>query len=283
MSEAGEYSFINNRILPAAEAGVLSSDLGLFRGYGVFDYFRTHQGEPFLMAQYLQRFRASAAQLRLALRPDDKSLEAIIRELISLNKRPESGVRMLLTGGYSENIFKLAEPNLIIRIEKSVLPDPVCYSDGVKLISSEYMREMPTVKTTNYLNAIRLWPEVDAAAAMELLYHWGGEWLECSRSNFFVVVDGKLLTAPSSKVLAGITRGKVFALARQAGIAVEEAPLPLHIIQEADEAFITGTTKRVMPVVQIDQQLIGNGKPGPVSRQLLSAWQELEQDMVHRG
>lgn len=276
MSVADEYYFINNRILPAAEASVLSNDLGLFRGYGVFDYFRTHEGEPLLMKEYLQRFRSSAAQLHLKLRLEDEALESIIRELISLNKKPESGVRLLLTGGYSENMFKPGEPNLLIRIEKSVLPPASVYTEGVKLLSNEYLRDMPAVKTTNYLNAIRRWPEVEAAGATELLYHWAGEWLECSRSNFFVVVNGVLMTPPSSKVLAGITRGKIIALAREAGIPVEEKSLPLSIIEEAEEAFISGTTKRVMPVVRIDQQQIGKGKPGPLSRQLLSAWKELE-------
>lgn len=276
MSAADEYYFINNRIVPAAEAAVLSNDLGLYRGYGVFDYFRTHDGEPLLMQEYLQRFRSSAAELHLNLRMEDEALESIIRELIDLNKKSESGVRLLLTGGYSENMFKPGEPNLLIRIEQSVMPPESVYTKGVKLLSNEYLREMAGVKTTNYLNAIRLWPEVEAAGATELLYHWGGEWLECSRSNFFVVAEGVLLTPPSSKVLAGITRGRIIALARQAGIRVEERSLPLNIIREAEEAFISGTTKRVMPVVRIDQQQIGDGKPGPLSRELLNAWMEME-------
>lgn len=276
MSKADNYYFINNRIVPATEATLLSDDLGLFRGYGVFDYFRTHNGEPLLMSQYLQRFRKSAAQLHLPLRLEDEALASIIRELISLNKKPESGVRLLLTGGYSENMFKLGEPNLLIRIEKSELPPASAYTEGVKLISNEYLRDVPGVKTTNYLNAIRLWPQVVAAGATEVLYHWSGEWLECSRSNFFVLVDGVLMTPPATKVLAGITRRGIIALAREAGIKVEEQSLPLDIIKQAEEAFISGTTKRLMPVIQIDQQPIGNGKPGPVGKQLVSAWKELE-------
>lgn len=276
MSATDGFYFINNRIVPAAEAAVLSNDLGLFRGYGVFDYFRTYKGEPLLMHQYLQRFRRSAAQLHLNLKLKDEALDSIIRELIDLNKKSESGVRLLLTGGYSESMFKPGDPNLLIRIEQSVLPPAAAYTEGVKLLSNEYLRDVPAVKTTNYLNAIRLWPQVEAAGATELLYHWGGEWLECSRSNFFVVANGVLMTSPASKVLAGITRTGIIALARQSGLKVEERPLPLHIIREADEAFITGTTKRLMPVVKIDQQQIGDGKPGAVSRQLLNSWITLE-------
>lgn len=275
-SSSTHYYFINNRIVPSTEEALLLSDLGLFRGYGIFDYFRTHEGRPFLMRQYLQRFRRSGKDLRLELSLSDDELEAKILELIKLNGRPESGVRLLLTGGYSENTFTPSTPNLIIRIEKSVLPDSRSYTEGIKLISTEYLRDMPEVKTTNYLKAVREWPKVEAAGATELLYHWQGEWLECSRSNFFVVVNGVLMTPPLPKVLGGITRAEVLRIARAAGIPVKEESLPLDILLQAEEAFITGTTKRVMPVVQVDGQQIGNGKPGPVTRQLLQGWEGLE-------
>ncbi|WP_017731004.1 aminotransferase class IV [Nafulsella turpanensis] len=273
---SGHYFFINNRIVSSTEEALQLSDLGLFRGYGIFDYFRTHEGKPFLMRQYLQRFRRSGKDLRLELNLSDEELEATILELIKLNGRSESGVRLLLTGGYSENTFTPSTPNLIIRIEKSVLPDERSYTEGVKLISTEYLRDMPEVKTTNYLKAVREWPAVEAAGATELLYHWNGEWLECSRSNFFVVVKGVLITAPLPKVLAGVTRGETLRIARESGIPVKEESLPLAILPEAEEAFITGTTKRIMPVVQVDGQQIGNGKPGPVSKRLLQEWQLLE-------
>lgn len=272
-----QFFFVNDRILPAQEAALQISDLGLFRGYGVFDYFRTQSGKPFLMPRYLRRFRLSAQQMRLTLALSDAELEKRILELIRLNRHKESGVRLLLTGGYSENIFTPGKPNLLIRIEKSSLPDNHFYSRGIKLISTEYQRDLPAVKTTNYLKAVHMWPEVEAAGATELLYHAKGEWLECSRSNFFVVQQGRLLTPPVGQVLGGITREVVIELAREQGISVEEKPLPLDILTQAQEAFISGTTKKVMPVVEIDGEKIGSGAPGPVSRQLLNAWQLLEQ------
>lgn len=279
MTVQARYCFINNQILPVSEAALLLNDLGLFRGYSIFDYFRTLKGEPFLMQPYLQRFRKSAEQLHLSVPLNEQELGYVIRELISLNRLPESGVRLLLSGGYSENVFTPGSPNLIIRIENSVLPDSRVYTNGVKLLSTEYLRDLPTVKTTNYLNAIRLWPEVEAAGAVELLYHWNGNWLECSRSNFFVVVDGVLLTPPASEVLPGITRGKVLFLAKEAGIPVQEQPLPVSTLAKADEAFITGTTKKVMPVVKVDEQQIGKGEPGPLTKKLMVLWEELERNL----
>lgn len=279
MTVQARYCFINNQILPVSEAALQLNDLGLFRGYSIFDYFRTLKGEPFLMKPYLQRFSRSAEHLHLSVPLKEEELEAVISELISLNGLPESGVRLLLSGGYSENVFTPGSPNLVIRIENSVLPDSNVYTRGVKLISTEYLRDLPTVKTTNYLNAIRLWPEVEAAGAIELLYHWEGNWLECSRSNFFLVVDGVLLTPPATVVLPGITRGKVLALAKDAGIPVEEQILPVNILPQAAEAFITGTTKKIMPVVKVDGQQIGQGEPGPLTKKLMLLWEELEQNI----
>lgn len=282
MTVQARYCFINNQILPLSEAALHLNDLGLFRGYSIFDYFRTQKGEPFLMQPYLQRFRKSAEQLHLSVPLNEDELEVVIRELISLNRLPESGVRLLLSGGYSENVFTPGSPNLIIRIEDSVLPDSHVYTRGVKLLSTEYLRDLPTVKTTNYLNAIRLWPEVEAAGAVELLYHWSGNWLECSRSNFFVVVDGVLLTPPASVVLPGVTRGQVLSLAKAAGIPVQEQPLPVNILTKVDEAFITGTTKKVMPVVNVDEQQIGKGEPGPLTRRLMVLWEEFENKVPNK-
>jgi len=262
-----------------ADDPVLSlHDLSLFRGYAVFDYFRTHGSRPLLMEQYLQRFRQSAAAMRLPLAQSDEALEQIILELMEKNGFTESGVRLLLTGGYSADMFTPGEPNLMIRVENSLLPPREHYTEGIGLLTDEYLRDFPRVKHNNYLNAIRLWPCVAEAGASEVLYHWQGQVLECSRSNFFIVKEGKLVTSTTDLILAGITRAGVLDLARREGIIVEERPFSLSEVWEADEAFITGTTKRVMPVVKIDGRTVGAGKPGLVSQKLLQLWEtEVEQ------
>ncbi|AHM61228.1 D-amino-acid transaminase [Flammeovirgaceae bacterium 311] len=274
MSPLAKYYYFNDRIVPAHEAVLPLQDLSMFRGYAIFDYARTHQGKPLLLERYLKRFRSSAEALGLALQQSDEALTKIILELIERNDFPESGVRLLLTGGYSADMFTPAAPNLVIRIENSILAPPTAYTEGVSLLTDEYLRDWPGVKHTNYLNAIRHWPRVSAAGATEILYHWQGEVLECSRSNFFIVKGGKVITPTTDHILAGITRAGVLALARQQGIETEERIFSLEEVGKADEAFITGTTKRVMPVVKIDGRSIGSGKPGPVSQKLLQLWAE---------
>jgi branched-chain amino acid aminotransferase len=274
---AARFYFFNDRIIDASEPVLQLQELGLFRGYAIFDYLRTSGGKPLLLDQYLQRFRHSAEALRLTLHLPDAELSRIIHELIEKNSFAETGIRLLLTGGYSSDMFTPAEPNLIIRAEPSKPSPESHYTEGATLITDEYLRDWPQVKHTNYLNAIRNQPRVQAAGAVEVLYHWQGQVLECSRSNVFGVKEGKLLTPATDKILAGITRAEVIRLAKESGIAVEERPLKLEELLQADEVFITGTTKRVMPVVKIDYHTIASGKVGPVSRHLLQRWmQEVE-------
>jgi branched-chain amino acid aminotransferase len=270
----GRYSFFNDRLVETSQPLLQLQELGLLRGYAVFDYLRTQGGKPLLMERYLQRFRHSAEAMRLTLHLPDAALSEIILELLHKNGFAESGVRMLLTGGYSADGFTPAEPNLIIRIEASHKAPDSLYSQGAVLVTDEYLREWPEVKHTNYINAIRNQPRVLAAGAAELLYHWQGQVTECSRSNFFIARGGMLITPPTQQVLAGITRGRVLELAREAGIALEERPLKLADVWQADEAFITATTKRVMPIIKIDHHTIGTGQPGPLSRHLLALWEQ---------
>ena len=115
---------------------------------------------------------------------------------------------------------------------------------------------------------------MQAARAVEVLYHWQGEVLECSRSNIFMVKEGGLITPPATKILAGVTRAGVIALAEAHGIPVEERAVKLDELWQADEVFITGTTKRVMPITKIDHHTIGSGKVGQLSRHLLERWME---------
>jgi branched-chain amino acid aminotransferase len=274
MAPSAQFYYFNDRIVQADEAVLPLQDLSMFRGYSIFDYARTHKGRPLLLERYLKRFRNSAQALKLPLKKSDRELTRVIEELIDRNGFTESGVRLLLTGGYSPDMFTPADPNLIIRIENSTLAPQTAYTEGVSLLTDEYLRDWPEVKHTNYLNVIRHWPRVSAAGATEILYYWQGAVLECSRSNFFIVKGGKVITATTEHILAGITRAGVLALARQQDIETEERHFSLEEMWQADEAFITGTTKRVMPVVKIDDRIIGSGKPGPVSQKLLQLWGE---------
>ncbi len=271
--------FVNDEILPASRATLKISDLTLLRGYGIFDFFRTSNGKPFLMEEYLSRFSNSASLMDLKLPLEKNKIGEVVLDLLKRNKFKESGIRMVLTGGYSEDGFTPGEPNFFILIEPIHFPDEKYYQQGIKLITYEHLREWSDVKTINYLTPIKIRKDIEQNKGYDVLYFFNGNILEVSRSNFFIIRDGKLIT-PGQHVLHGITRKTVMKLAAQI-MKVEERDIPVSELSHADEAFITGTTKRVMPVTLIDDRIIGNGKPGPETQNLMKLFSDFESSIIN--
>jgi branched-subunit amino acid aminotransferase/4-amino-4-deoxychorismate lyase len=271
--------FLNDQILPADQASINIKDISILRGFAIFDFFRTVEFKPLMMDGYLQRFINSANLMDLPLNYSKEHIAEIIYHLIEKNEFRQAGVRLVLTGGYSENAFLPAEPNFMILIEPVKLPPKDWFEKGIKLLSHQYQREWSQIKTTNYLTSIKLAPKCKAAQAIDVLYHNQGELREVSRSNVFVIKDGKIAT-PGKHVLQGITRAKVIELATQ-HYPTEERPVTMQEVWQADEIFMTGTTKKVLPVVQIDEKKIADGKPGPISNHIMQLFSEFESQHIN--
>ncbi len=265
---------INGRKIRPEEATLHVNDLSILRGYGVFDFFRTQNNRPFMMADHLQRFENSARVLGLDLPFSKEAIATQIEELIALNGFPETGIRLILTGGYAEDAFTPAKPNFLIRPEPFVLPPSHYFTEGIKLIMHAFQREFPSVKSTNYLTAIILARRCQAEGALDTLYHINGHLLEVTRSNIFLIKDGTIIT-PNKDMLFGITRKRVLELAK-GHYEIEEREVLVQEIATADEAFMTGSTKKVMPVVQIESHVLGSGKPGPITQHLMARFAESE-------
>jgi branched-chain amino acid aminotransferase len=266
------YHFVNGVLTDAATASVGLSDLGLLRGYGIFDYFLVRRGMPLFFDDYLDRFSRSATLLGLELPAALPELKRHIFHLLDANGLPDTAIRLLLTGGYADDSYTPVQPNWMVM--QHLLPQVPAWqhADGIKLMQYRYVRELPEVKSTNYLTGIRIREELKRADAPEVLYHDGRCVSESARSNFFIVTQEGVLVTPRDQVLHGITRKQVLLSAQEAGIPVEERELLLTELPAAAEAFITSTLKGVMPVVQIDDLRIGSGAPGPISRRLGAAF-----------
>ncbi len=273
-----KYYFLNGEIVKSEEAMLHVSDLSILRGYGIFDFFRTSAGKPLFMQDHLKRFKKSAISFQLDLDYDEKFLEKTIITLIGMNAFDESGIKLILTGGYSENGFNPGKPNLAILVDRLQLPSKSHYQEGVKLIAHMHVREFPSVKSTNYLTALILAKKCKAEGALDVLYHNGKYISELTRSNVFLVKNNRLIT-PVSGILEGITRSKILQIARKE-MEVEERNVELSEVFEADELFITSSMKKVMPVVNVDGQSIGIGKPGNATKNLLQAFLEFEKAAV---
>ena len=264
---------INDQIIDHDKAFVHVSDLAILRGYGVFDFFRTVGLQPVFFEDHIDRFFRSANILRLKCPVKKETLKSMILKLISQNKIENSGIRMVLTGGESSNGYAIGEPKLIVTNEPLTPIPKEHFSEGVKLISYEYLRDIPEVKTTNYLMGIYNIPEIIASGAVDQLYHWQGKISELTRSNFFIIDQNNKIITAADGVLKGVNRKYVLDIARQK-FDVEERDVYMEELTSAKEAFITGTTKLIIPVRQIDDVVIGNGKRGSVTKDLQNMFKD---------
>lgn len=267
------YGYFNGTILPAEQIGIGVTDLSLLRGYGLFDYFLTYNGRPFQWDWYWERFVNSAMRMHLPLPITKEEAYRIIMELLEKSGLPDVALRFVMTGGYSPDGMSIVKPNLLI-ISEDVHPVPAKqYTEGITVILDEYVREMAEVKSTDYKRVILLADAIRAAGALDVLYQKAGELSELSRSNFFIIKGDRLIT-PDRYILRGITRRTVLQLA-QNDFQVEERPLLLSELYDADEAFTTSSTKKILPIVQIGELTIADGKPGPRTVYLLEQFNEL--------
>ena len=263
------YCYLNDKIVPLDKAFVHIEDIGLLRGYSVFDLLRTFHGKPFLLQEHVQRLRNSAKALSLLVPYTNKEIAEIVDKLLKKNEAKDVKIRILLTGGNAINGigFDPHKPTFAILIEP-IYPFPEdLYTKGGKLITTIHLRHEFASKTTNYINAIALASERKKRKAVEVLYVYDNHALECSTSNFFIFKHNTLIT-PKNNILIGTTRNFVLHLVSK-DFTIEERDIELNELQVADEVFITSTTKNVLPIVQIDEMRIGNGMVGPNTKEIM--------------
>ncbi len=267
------YCYFNGKIRELKNAKIDPYDIGILRGYAVFDFLTTQNDKPFLWRDHFRRFKRSARELRLTMPIAEKEFEEIILKLVKKHHYKNNIIRSVLTGGVSSNGFiPDGKPVLYILIEKAWSLPRAYYNNGVPLISIEYQRTMPLIKTSNYIEALRHNHLRHKAQALEILYTSKGKALECASSNFFIVKNNKIIT-PKDDVLLGITRKLVLHLAKK-HYQIIERPIRLRELQTADEAFITASGKHMVPVTKIDKKLISDGKVGSVSIHIMKLYKE---------
>ena len=177
---------------------------------------------------------------------------------------------------------RTSNPQVIIITDHIALYPKEFYEQGLEIVTASTARSHPAalnprIKSLNYLNNILAKIEGLKAGCIEaLMLNHKGEVAECTGDNIFIVRDGQLLTpGTDAGILEGVTRAAVMELAQQAGITVRELSLTRHDVYVADECFLTGSAAEVIPVVMIDHRSIGDGKPGPITRDLMKRFQTL--------
>ena len=265
----GQFKKLNDLNLPIA-------DLGAQRGYGIFDFLRTYENHAIFLEDHLDRFFNSASVMHLQIDQTREEIIAIVHYLIKENKLPFSGFKLILTGGDAADGYTISNPRLSI-FQQTLQPPPESIPhDGIHLVSRAYQRQLPSVKTTDYLMAIWLQPWLNEQKGDDILYYNEHSITECPRANIFMVTKDNILVTPNENMLWGITRKNILSLAKQMGLSLEERNIPLHELYGAKEVFISSSTKRLMPVAKIDHQHIFDTETNLITRSLWNAFVELE-------
>ena len=268
---------VNGRITAERDAVIPVFDHGFLYGEGVYETLRTYNGRLFLYERHMRRLRNSARMIELELPFTDESLRAQITETINAADLggSEAYLRVLVTRGVGDLTYNLnatPKPSVVIIAKPMPAPSAELYQTGVKVALVDVVRNHPqsvnpVIKSNNLLNSALAAQEAFRRGAFEaVMRNYRGELTECATANLFIVRNDAVLTPPlKCGLLPGITREFVVELGRELGIDVLERVLRDEDLFDADEAFLTSTTREVLPIVAVDDRTIGTGKPGPSS------------------
>jgi branched-chain amino acid aminotransferase len=277
--------YIDGNFHDQAEAKISVFDHGLLYGDGVFEGIRFYNDRVFRLEEHVDRLWDSARAIAMEIPMSKSELIAATLETIRQNDLHDGYIRLIVTRGVGSlglSPETCRRPSIIIIAATIALYPEDLYHKGLTMVTCSTRRTPPAalsprVKSLNYLSNILGKLEAQNAGAGEgLMLNEQGYVTECTGDNIFIVKKGEISTPPlNSGILAGVTRAIVFELAEKLGIRAVERELIRHDIYTADECFLTGTAAEVIPAVQLDRRLIGNGQPGPITLRLIARFREL--------
>lgn len=286
MSE--QLIYMNGEFVKKEDAKVSVYDHGFLYGDGVFEGIRSYNGNVFRLDEHLERLYDSAKSVMLEIPYTYEEMTALVVETLRRNNLKDAYIRLVVSRGVGNlglDPFTCEHPNVIVIAEKLSLFPKALYESGIEIVSVATRRSRsdvlsPKVKSLNYMNNILVKIEASLAGVSEaLMLNDQGYVAEGSADNIFIVRKNKLLTPPGYVgALEGITRNAIMDVAAQKGYDVQEAVFTRHDVYVADEVFLTGTAAEVIAVVKVDGRVIGEGKPGPVTNDLLESFRELVQN-----
>jgi len=278
---------VNGRISGERDAFVSVFDHGFLYGEGVYETLRTYNQHPFLVDRHTRRLRRSAQMIALHVPFTDEELAGRVRETMAAAELDggEAYIRVLVTRGVGELTYDLSAtptPSVVIIVKPQVDPPPEVYEQGARVVMVSIVRNHPAslnplIKSNNLMNSALAMQEAYRRGGFEgVMRNYRGELAECTTSNLFVVRSGVALTPPlDAGLLPGITRECVFEVGKDVGVEVREAVLRDQDLLGADEAFLTSTTREIVPITRVDDHVIGSGRPGPVTAQLLAGFRRV--------
>jgi branched-chain amino acid aminotransferase len=276
--------WIDGKYYKKEDAKISVFDHGLLYGDGVFEGIRVYNSKVFRLDAHLDRLFKSAKAIMLDIPMTREELRGTLMEAVKENGTTEAYIRLVVTRGVGDlgmNPLLCPKATVILIVGEIQFYPQKCYSEGIAIVTSSLRRIGPDsfdvrIKSLNYLNNLLAKLEAIQSGCMEaLLLNHEGYVTECTGDNIFIVTGGILKTPRvTDQALEGITRGTILKLAAAAGIATIETSMTQYDLYTADECFLTGTGAELMPVIKIDGRIIGDGKPGSITRKILSMFHE---------
>ena len=280
--------YMNGEFVGKEDAKVSVYDHGFLYGDGVFEGIRSYSGNVFRLEEHLERLYDSAKSIMLEIPHTVEEMTGLVVETLRRNKLKDAYIRLVVSRGIGNlglDPFTCAKPNVIVIAEPLSLFPKALYETGIEIVSVASRRSRsdvlsPKVKSLNYMNNILVKIEASLAGVSEaLMLNDQGYVAEGSADNIFIVRKNKLLTPPGYVgALEGITRNAIMEVAAEKGYEVQEGVFTRHDVYVADEVFLTGTAAEVIAVVKVDGRVIGEGAPGPVTKDLLGSFRQLVQE-----
>jgi len=278
--------YLDGKFLPESEAKIPVNDHGLLYGDGVFEGIRAYNKRVFKLERHVERMFQSAKAIDLKIPHTREEFSDLILQTCRRNNMADGYIRPIVTRGPGDlgldprkckqgpTVIIIAQPGITLYSKEK-------YEKGLRLVTSSYRRVppqslSPSIKSLNYLNQIMARVEANQYGADEaLLLDVQGYVSEASADNFLIVQNHSVIAPPTSTNLPGVTRETAIDLAEKIGIRTIEKPFTLYDVWASNEAFITGTAAEIGPVVEVDGRMIGDGKPGKITKQLMKAFRDL--------
>ncbi|GGK24991.1 D-alanine aminotransferase [Caldalkalibacillus thermarum] len=270
---------LNESYVPRQEAKIDIEDRGYQFGDGIYEVIRVYGGRVFLLSEHLQRLKRSADEIQLALPLSLDELKQRLLELTDRTKLDEGIIYVQLTRGVAPRYHGFPDPAVkaqLVAYTKPMDRPLTQQQQGVKAVLVNDIRWLRCdIKTVNLLPNVLAKQKATENGAFEAIQHRNGTVTEGSSSNVFMVKKGVLHThPPNNLILNGITRQYVIQLCSELNLRVHEQTFSVNDLLQADEVFITSTTSEIIPVIQIDKDTIGEGRPGPITQQLQQAFDQ---------
>ncbi|MBW2592887.1 MAG: aminotransferase class IV [Deltaproteobacteria bacterium] len=260
--------YVDGKFVNEDDAVISVKDMSVLRGYGVFDFLRTYDGKPFHLEDHIKRLENSAKLIGIHVPCSNVEIADIVMQTLAKNNHAESNIRLVITGGISpDSITPMDTSKLMVMVTDLHPLPPEWYTKGVKIITSNVVRYMPGAKSTTYLQAIVVLNNARDQGAIESIYvDQNNRLLEGTTTNLFMFSGDKLVTAKVG-ILPGITRQVLLDILKDE-FEIEIRDIDKSEITNADEAFISASNKEIVPVIQIDDLTVGDGKIGPKVRRV---------------